>query len=227
MGLVSFQVSEASPSPLLSGSHQSFTVSENDTLKVFSCPACQTVSFQPLPSGMTCERCTSLSDQSTSSTVGSHAKTSPLPVLVRAWQESEADFTSSLKELSEKQSRLSSSLKTSLQSGHADLVVWCGDFPSWGMTSGGQLCLPRKLEPRTLGKDGFSWPTPHANCHTGAGHGPNKTGAPNLQTVVGGKLNPTWLEWLMNYPQGWTELRPWAMPLCRPKRAKRSGDCVV
>lgn len=28
------------------------------------------------------------------------------------------------------------------------------------------------------------YPTPLANSHTGAGHGPNKTGAPNLQTVV-------------------------------------------
>jgi hypothetical protein len=34
------------------------------------------------------------------------------------------------------------------------------------------------------------WPTPCANSHTGAGHGPNKTGAPNLQTMVA-KIYPT------------------------------------
>lgn len=28
------------------------------------------------------------------------------------------------------------------------------------------------------------WPTPHANCGTGAGQSPNKAGAPNLQTAV-------------------------------------------
>jgi hypothetical protein len=88
-----------------------------------------------------------------------------------------------------------------------------------------------------------SWPTPHANCGTGAGtHG---EGGLNLQTAVrmwptpvtsmskgsspasltrkngkdrsndrldhavmasdGGQLNPTWVEWLMGYPSGWTD----------------------
>jgi hypothetical protein len=28
----------------------------------------------------------------------------------------------------------------------------------------------------------------------------------SLQTQVGGQLNPSWVEWLMNYPIGWTEL---------------------
>ena len=36
-------------------------------------------------------------------------------------------------------------------------------------------------------------------------------GGPDLQTVIseqetGGQLNPTWVEWLMGYPIGWTEL---------------------
>ena len=35
------------------------------------------------------------------------------------------------------------------------------------------------------------YPTPCANSHTGAGHGPNKTGAPNLQTVVASMTWPT------------------------------------
>ena len=38
--------------------------------------------------------------------------------------------------------------------------------------------------PRTNGTGASLWPTPHANCHTGAGeHG---TGGPNLQTAVQG-----------------------------------------
>ena len=28
----------------------------------------------------------------------------------------------------------------------------------------------------------------------------------NIQNVVGGKLNPTWVEWLMGFPTGWTDL---------------------
>jgi hypothetical protein len=39
---------------------------------------------------------------------------------------------------------------------------------------------------------------------------------PNLETVmahsdpttVGGKLNPMWVEWLMGWPLGWTDLKP-------------------
>ena len=98
-----------------------------------------------------------------------------------------------------------------------------------------------------------TWPTPCANSHTGAGSGPNKTGAPNLQTVVQSRtwptatataykgwspnhnradtddrldysverqaftlgqatppmrLNPNWVEWLMGWPIGHTELKP-------------------
>ena len=49
------------------------------------------------------------------------------------------------------------------------------------------------------------YPTPHANCSTGAGSGPNKQGGENLQTAVGGQLNPQWVEWLMGFPVGWTD----------------------
>jgi hypothetical protein len=42
---------------------------------------------------------------------------------------------------------------------------------------------------------------------------------PNLETVmahtdqatIGGKLNPTWVEWLMGWPLGWTDLKPLVM----------------
>jgi hypothetical protein len=48
-----------------------------------------------------------------------------------------------------------------------------------------------------------------------------------LSEQVGGALNPTWVEWLMGYPSGWTVLEPWAMQLCRRKRAKRSKDSAA
>ena len=47
--------------------------------------------------------------------------------------------------------------------------------------------------------------TPHANCHTGAGSS-GRDGGENLQTQIGGSLNPTWVEWLMGLPSGWTDL---------------------
>jgi hypothetical protein len=100
------------------------------------------------------------------------------------------------------------------------------------------------------------WPTPHANCHTGAGkHG---NGGNNLQTAVemvptlaardyrhpnkksfeergggkkgeqlpnhvGGALNPAWVEWLMGYEIGHTDLGHWEMPLSR-KSSKKSEE---
>lgn len=49
-----------------------------------------------------------------------------------------------------------------------------------------------------------NWPTPHANCHTGVGeHG---EGGDNLQTAVNGQLNPDWVEILMGFPIGWTDI---------------------
>ncbi len=149
------------------------------------------------------------------------------------------------------------------------------------------MYLPKKLEPRTLGKDGFSWPTPRAQSARGSG--PSRTGnRMDLQTaaklwptpqahdaqkgyakrvgrfgtkhggrnladevliwptpgaggskgsgpkglgggteakaMASGQLNPQFCEWLMGYPLEWTVLKDWAIPVCLPKRAKRSKD---
>jgi len=41
---------------------------------------------------------------------------------------------------------------------------------------------------------------------------------------IGGKLNPMWVEWLMGFPIGWTELNAWATQWFRAKRGKRLKD---
>ena len=71
------------------------------------------------------------------------------------------------------------------------------------------------------------WPTPHANASTGAGR-QGRQGGLNLQTAVEvetldeyyertgemhGSLNPTWVDWLMGYPIGWTDLEDSEMQL--------------
>jgi len=33
----------------------------------------------------------------------------------------------------------------------------------------------------------------------------------NLNDQIGGQLNPTWVEWLMGWPLGWTDLKPLEM----------------
>ena len=51
------------------------------------------------------------------------------------------------------------------------------------------------------------WPTPKAHDHKGAARASEyRRHSPDLPAVAGGKLNPVWVEWLMNYPAGWTEL---------------------
>ena len=37
-----------------------------------------------------------------------------------------------------------------------------------------------------------------------------------------GQLNPAWVEWLMGYPIGWTDLKDWATPSCRKSHTKSS-----
>ena len=44
-------------------------------------------------------------------------------------------------------------------------------------------------------------PTPIASDRENLGGKPGR-----LQTTVGGQLNPTWVEWLMGFPIGWTDL---------------------
>jgi hypothetical protein len=52
------------------------------------------------------------------------------------------------------------------------------------------------------------WPTPQA-CDSKRGADARDrpgSGGPNLSHAVGGgQLNPTWVEWLMGFPLGWTD----------------------
>ena len=55
------------------------------------------------------------------------------------------------------------------------------------------------------------WPTPVASdAWTGSLRSTQQTEGSrhslNLPSAVGGKLNPTWVEWLMGFPTGWTDL---------------------
>jgi hypothetical protein len=84
---------------------------------------------------------------------------------------------------------------------------------------------PNRTKPANL-RDQVSnmhkWPTPDANCGQ-RGTQPNwipkrKSGQPAQYTInqavrdsgqqIGGQLNPMWVEWLMGWPIGWTDLKP-------------------
>lgn len=63
------------------------------------------------------------------------------------------------------------------------------------------------------------WPTPRSCSAMAATLTDNGERFPSLETVmtrrhpetVGGQLNPTWVEWLMGWPLGWTDLKPLEM----------------
>ena len=58
-------------------------------------------------------------------------------------------------------------------------------------------------------------PTPTAhNSKEGAYPAEFTRKTPTLATHAGGKLNPMWVEWLMGWPLGWTDLKPLEMDKC-------------
>jgi DNA (cytosine-5)-methyltransferase 1 len=56
----------------------------------------------------------------------------------------------------------------------------------------------------------FPTPTAH-NSKEGAYPSQFNRKTPTLATHAGGKLNPTWVEWLMGWPLEWTDLKPLGM----------------
>ena len=115
-----------------------------------------------------------------------------------------------------------------------------------GELKGKEFCGTRHA--MKLGQAVRMFPTPRANCMTGASWAPRRQGAPDLQTFAamfptptterlcggshaaeqlkemeasgqitpeerqsmqagnGGQLNPDWVEWMMGYPIGWSEV---------------------
>ena len=101
-----------------------------------------------------------------------------------------------------------------------DLNECLQTFPQWGMTVGGELyLLPTLVQTIDAKESGFThvWGTPKAQDSR---HALKDRGKGNLGEQVsglhnGGKLNPTWVEWLMGWPLEWTDLKPLATDKCQ------------
>ena len=66
-------------------------------------------------------------------------------------------------------------------------------------------------------------PTVSARDHrSGKGSQERPGHAPPLTDIAGGLLNPTWVEWLMGFPEEWTALSASEMPLSRSKSTRSS-----
>ena len=92
---------------------------------------------------------------------------------------------------------------------------------------------------KSLRTDVRMWPTPIAhkkdwwstpttsdskgapkNRFAGAEHSHGNLSEQVRDAPSSGQLNPQWVEWLMGYPEGWTELKPSEMPLSRKSSRK-------
>ena len=85
------------------------------------------------------------------------------------------------------------------------------------------------------------WPTPCATDYKGAGkngelrdrldyaveRGATKSNDYSMEVDLeaGGQLNPTWVEWLIGWPLGWTDLKPLAMDKFQSWQQQHSISC--
>jgi hypothetical protein len=70
---------------------------------------------------------------------------------------------------------------------------------------------PKSQSGRSLGCMAATgmWPTPTShNAKETAAPSEALRNTPTLAAQAGGSLNPTWVEWLMGWPLGWTDLKP-------------------
>jgi hypothetical protein len=111
----------------------------------------------------------------------------------------------------------------------AELIRFSGTWPRWGLMRNGELWALQTLEQGIVGREYGFWPTPthsprDASCTMETAlKWDGKTQQTSLSFAVAreemkadrhipnGTLNPPWVEWLMGWPIGWTDLKPLAM----------------
>ena len=158
-----------------------------------------------------------------SSLEASRAKTSALREEETVSKVREADFGLSSLGSSKKSNPSTRSSKTSQPFALGDWSKYSGRSLRSGMIQNGIVYPLQPLVPLTRGTASGSWPTPAARDYRGAnsydttlkklseGGRPHLDQLPNrVQLAEGrsirGTLNPQWVEWLMGYPVGWTDL---------------------
>ena len=130
----------------------------------------------------------------------------------------------------------SASLKTSKDISALDSEKSLATWKALVTSARGEYLVRVKLAHLTKEKESTSWPTPSARDHKGGYQGGRiRNGKVSLDTLdvavqhysgdktKVGHLNPTWVEWLMGVPTGWTELGCWGMELCH-KQPQKHGS---
>jgi hypothetical protein len=88
------------------------------------------------------------------------------------------------------------------------------------LDKGGQLSLPNQVKHYPV------VPTPTSRDWKDNGKSPAELerNSTTLATIAGGSLNPTWVEWLMGYPIGFTALKDSETPSSRKSPTKSSKE---
>ena len=119
------------------------------------------------------------------------------------------------------------SLKTLEQSLIGDSMLCLETLPRSGTMRNGRIYAQTTWVLRTEGNESGLWPTPRVQIRElkteeQVQESASKCyleGAVNQsEGIVNGQLNPTWVEWLMGYPSGWTDLKDLAIALSLKSR---------
>ena len=201
-----------------SDGEQSAPLSGNPTQQAYCAPGKMTAFSRLSRYGMTFKPLTDILGEEllTLYLAGFHAKTFQLQEMVMDLMESEAECGEKWQGLLAKYDQDLHLWRTVQCSLLEDLNESLQTLPQWGMTVGGELyLLPTLVQTIDAKESGFThvWGTPKAQDSR---HALRDRGKGNLGEQVsglhnGGKLNPTWTEWLMGWPLGWTDLKPLEM----------------
>jgi hypothetical protein len=111
------------------------------------------------------------------------------------------------------------SLKMSQQSLKTDSIRSSVTLPRSGMMRNGYVYGLPIVGRTIIGTGGGYWQTPTAhNAKEGAYPAEFLRNTITLAAQAGGKLNPTWIEWMMAFPLGFTASRDWGTHKSRSKR---------
>jgi hypothetical protein len=164
---------------------------------------------------------------STSSAAASPARTSPSPAGEKGSTEHARVFGESTPDSFATYDPVTSSWRTSQLSLLEEWSVFSETWPRWGTTQNGAAYAPPMSELPTAETESGSWGTPTARdwkdtgdmtnvpengllgrqvLNRGSGGSSVRDGGENLRTAAGGALNPEFVEWLMGFPLGWTEV---------------------
>ena len=159
----------------------------------------------------------------------SRAKTSALPVKVQDSTESAPASGGKWQGLLAKYDPVSCSWKTPQCSLFADSEPCLETWPRWGSMRNGECWERMPLAQTTSENESGYWPTPthsprDASCtmetalkwdgiakQDSLSFAVAREEKADGRHMPHGQLNPPWVEWLMGWPTGWTDLKPLAM----------------